>query len=79
MCINYSNVNILICLNYYRSNGTAKIKFKVPHKDITIVKEFQTTSTLRDIATYIICKVNLSGRYNNCLDYFSIFKKIDLK
>ncbi|XP_015373334.1 PREDICTED: UBX domain-containing protein 4-like [Diuraphis noxia] len=45
-----------------KSNGTAKIKFKVPHKDITIVKEFQTTSTLRDIATYILCKVNLSER-----------------
>ncbi|KAL5238362.1 hypothetical protein ACI65C_005772 [Semiaphis heraclei] len=45
-----------------KSNGTTFIKFKVPHKNVTIVKEFQTTSTLRDIATYILCKVNLSGR-----------------
>ncbi|XP_060859989.1 UBX domain-containing protein 4-like [Metopolophium dirhodum] len=45
-----------------KSNGIAKIKFKVPYKDITIVKEFQTTSTLNDIATYILCQVNLSRR-----------------
>lgn len=64
----YIYVNTLICLNYYRSNGVAKIKFKVPYKNATIVKEFQTTSTLKDIATYILNKVNLSGRYNNCLD-----------
>jgi len=58
----YINVNVLKCLIYYRSNDTAKIKFKVPCKDITIVKEFQTTSTLSDIATYILSKVHLSGR-----------------
>jgi len=69
----YVHVNILMCLNYYRSNSTAKIKFKVPHKDVTIVKEFQTTSTLRDIATYILCKVNLQGRYNNCLKLVQSF------
>ncbi|KAL4135267.1 hypothetical protein QTP88_006889 [Uroleucon formosanum] len=45
-----------------KSKGVAKIKFKIPYKDITIVKEFQTTSTLNDIATYILCKLNLSRR-----------------
>lgn len=60
------SVNTLIHLNYFRSKGVAKIKFKIPYKDITIVKEFQTTSTLNDIATYILCKLNLSRRYNSC-------------
>lgn len=61
------SVNTLIHLNYFRSNGIAKIKFKIPYKDITIVKEFQTTSTLNDITTYILCKLNLSRRYNNII------------
>jgi len=63
----YTYVNTLIGLNYYRSNGVF-IKFKVPYKNATIVKEFETTSTLKDIAFYILNKMNLSGRYNNCLD-----------
>lgn len=44
-----------------KSNDTAKIKFKVPCKDITIIKEFQTSSLLKDIATYILNEVHLSG------------------
>jgi len=45
-----------------KSNGSAKIKFKIPCKDAMIVKEFQSSSLLRDIASYIINEVNLSGR-----------------
>ncbi|XP_025200449.1 UBX domain-containing protein 4-like [Melanaphis sacchari] len=45
-----------------KSNDTAKIKFKVPCKDMTIVKEFQTNSLLKDIKTYILNEARLSGR-----------------
>ncbi|XP_022162304.1 UBX domain-containing protein 4-like [Myzus persicae] len=60
-----SNINAgvqKVAKDIKKYNSTAKIKFKVPYKDITIVKEFPTTSTLRDISTYILSKVNLSER-----------------
>ncbi|KAE9523932.1 hypothetical protein AGLY_015579, partial [Aphis glycines] len=46
-----------------KSNDIAKIKFKVPCKDFMIVKEFQTSALLKDIATYILNEVHLSGRH----------------
>lgn len=37
----------------------AKIKIKVPCRDVTIVREFERTSSLDDVKTFVLENVNL--------------------
>lgn len=43
----------------YRSQVVARIKIKIPCKDITFVQEFQTTSSLNEVKSFVLNKFNI--------------------
>jgi len=50
-----------------KSNDTAKIKIKIPCKNVTVVKEFQTSSILNDVKMFVIKNYNLPKGSIKCI------------
>lgn len=49
--------------NYYRSDSIARIKIKIPSKEVIVVQNFPDTSSLNDVKIFVLNNFNLSERY----------------